>query len=58
MFWSVSLEGGINSNKNLKNLKPSKPNYVCATYQVCEIIGDLEKVGKMTLKHEGLFGLT
>ena len=58
MFSSVSLEGRINWNKNLKNLKPWKPNYVCATYQVCKIIGDLEKVGKITLKHEGLFGLT
>ena len=57
MFWSVSLEGRINSNKILKNLKPWKPSYVCATYQVCKIIGDLEKVGKITLKHEGLISL-
>ena len=49
MFGSVSLEGRINSNKILKNLKPWKPRYVCATYKVCKIIANFENVGKSHL---------
>ena len=47
MFWSVSLEGTIDSKKFKKNIKPWKPSFVCARDHVCQNWGDLEVVEKM-----------
>ena len=48
MFWSVSLEGSINSKKIQKNIKPWKPSFVCARDHVCQNWGNLEVVEKIT----------
>ena len=53
MFWSVSLEGSINSKKFKKIIKPWKPSFVCARDHVCQNMGDLEVVEKIIAFRRG-----